>query len=99
MIANCRKIPNVHFVSGDQPLPQPQFLSESAAVLGKAMRLAVTDGTAMKAMMSPVVIAGKTGTVEGQGGAVPRLVCARIRPPADASPLRCSLKTGSMVDP
>jgi peptidoglycan glycosyltransferase len=69
-IADGGKIPNVHLMDdGQQPSPpNSQFLSaESAAILGKAMRLAVTDGTGAKAMMSPVPIAGKTGTAEVKG--------------------------------
>jgi len=89
MIANGGKIPNVHFVNGNQQPspPQPQFLSpESAAVLGNAMRLAVTDGTAVKAMMSPVPIAGKTGTAEVKGAQSHAWFAGFA--PADATPGR-----------
>jgi cell division protein FtsI/penicillin-binding protein 2 len=69
-IANGGIVPNIHFVTGRQEpsRQQPQFLStESAAILGEAMRLVVTTGTGSKAMAAPQPIAGKTGTAEVTG--------------------------------
>ena len=69
-IADGGRIPNVHFVNDlQQPTQtQPDFLSpESAAIVARAMRLVVTDGTGAKAMMSSLPIAGKTGTAEVKG--------------------------------
>jgi peptidoglycan glycosyltransferase len=71
-IANGGKIPNVHFVNGDQNESRPlaQLLTpQSAAVLSQAMRLVVTDGTGLKALNSSMPIAGKTGTAEVRGEA------------------------------
>ena len=88
-IANGGKIPNVHFVNGDQDESRPlvQLLTpQSAAVLSQAMRLVVTDGTGQKALISYMPIAGKTGTAE-VGGEVSHAWFAGFAP-ADSTPGR-----------
>ena len=69
-IANDGQIPKIHLLLGDQQESHPptQLLSpQSDAILAKAMRLVVTEGTGVKALASPIPIAGKTGTAEVTG--------------------------------
>jgi hypothetical protein len=103
--ANGGKIPNVHFVNGDQQPspPQPQFLpSRIRRCFGESneARGYGRDGSESDDVTGADCGQDRTAEVKGRSPTL-GLMGSRplIQPPADASPLPCLLKTGSMEEP